>query len=202
MGKQNHTDGLEIAGGKKRRGMECFREQLRVLLRNGWTANGAFRWRCSWMLHGPANTSLTVPSPFPYSYRILSLCVWFIHLTLQCPPSLLWNILNCKNPLNLLLSIRECSGLCARVCESGVCVCLCVCAFHLWVFIFTAWVCMRVWNWKAVNKVITGLNRAPAHDSLLSKAVIDATVYRIHTHIIRRFWMFRPLSFDVSSKQL
>lgn len=157
--------------------MECFREQLRVLLRNGWTANGAFRWRCSWMLHGPANTSLTVRSLFPYSYRILCVCVWFIHLTLQCPLSLLWNILNCKNPLNLLVSIRECSGLRVRLCESGVCVCF----ISVCVFIFTAWVCMRAWNWKAVNKVITGLNGAPAHDSLLSKAVIDATIYDTHT---------------------
>lgn len=40
----------------------------------------------------------------------LSLSFWFIHLPLsQCPLTLPCNILNCKNPLNPMVSIRECS---------------------------------------------------------------------------------------------
>lgn len=92
------------------------REQLWVLLRNGWTANGAFRRWYSWMLHSPANTSLAPFSLFPTSLSnslspfSLSLSFWFIHLPLsQCPLTLPCNILNCKNPLNPMVSIRECS---------------------------------------------------------------------------------------------
>ncbi len=66
---------------------ECFREQLWVLLRNSSTANGAFNWRYSWTIHGPANTSSTALSLSLSSWSN-SLSVFLIHSSLSLSLSL------------------------------------------------------------------------------------------------------------------